>query len=134
MACSPVSRWVLVVNYPIFSLIFADRPTRSLDRARALRLPFGNVTQIHDLTAVEQAASVRDRELSPTEVLDHYLERIDRLGPQVGAFFTVTADLAREQARKAERMVTEAAEPSDLPPLLGVPVPVKDLNMAAGSG
>ena len=66
------------------------------------------------------------------EILDHYLERIDRLGPQVGAFFTIAADLAREQARKAERTVAEAAEPGDLPPLLGVPVPVKDLNMAAG--
>ena len=96
------------------------------------RLPFGNVTQIHDLTAVEQAAAIRDRQLSPTEVIDHYLERIDRLGPQVGAFFTVTAGLAREQARQAERVVAEAAEPSELPPLLGVPVPVKDLNMAAG--
>ncbi len=96
------------------------------------RLPFVSVTQIHDLTALEQAAAIRDRELSPTEILDHYLERIGRLGPQVGAFFTVVADLARAQARKAERVAAEAAEPGDLPPLLGVPVPVKDLNMAAG--
>ncbi|HKB31550.1 MAG TPA: amidase [Streptosporangiaceae bacterium] len=90
------------------------------------------MTQIHDLSAVEQAAAVRSRVLSPIEIIDHYLERIDRIGPEVGAFFTVTGDLAREQARKAERMVAEAAEPSELPPLLGVPVPVKDLNMAAG--
>jgi amidase len=90
------------------------------------------VTQIHDLTAVEQAAAIRGRELSPIEILDHYLERIDRINPQVGAFFTVTADLAQEQARKAEQMVAESAEPAGLPPLLGVPVPIKDLNMAAG--
>ncbi|MGE5292894.1 MAG: amidase [Micromonosporaceae bacterium] len=90
------------------------------------------MTQIHDLTTLEQSAAIRSGELSPTEILDHYLERIDRIGSQVGAFFTVTADLAREQARKAEAAVAEAAEPGSLPPLLGVPVPVKDLNMAAG--
>ena len=105
----------------------------ALDRRYTLRLPFGNVTQIHDLTAMEQAAAIRGRELSPIEILDHYLDRIDRIGPEVGAFFTVTADSAREQARKAERMVAESAEPGELPPLLGVPVPVKDLNMVAGT-
>ncbi len=97
-----------------------------------LRLPFGNVTQIHDLTALEQAQAIRRRELSPVEILDHYLDRINRLGPEVGAFFTVTADLAHDQARKAESAVVETAEPGALPPLLGVPVPVKDLNMVAG--
>jgi amidase len=90
------------------------------------------VTQIHDLTTLEQITAIRRGELSPIEILDHYLDRIDRLGPQVGAFFTISAELAREQARKAEAEVAEAAEPDSLPPLLGVPVPVKDLNMAAG--
>jgi len=90
------------------------------------------VTQIHDLTALDQALAIRRRELSPVEILDHYLDRIDRIGPQVGAFFTVTADLAGDQARKAERTVAEAADPAALAPLLGVPVPVKDLNMVAG--
>lgn len=45
---------------------------------------------------------------------------------------TVTGESAREQARKAERIVLEAADPAGLPPLLGVPVPVKDLNMVQG--
>jgi amidase len=90
------------------------------------------VTAIHDLTAVQQAAAVRNRELSPVEIVDHYLARIDRVDPQVGAYVNVTAELAREQARKAERTVVEAADPAELPPLLGVPVPVKDLNMVQG--
>jgi amidase len=90
------------------------------------------VTQIHDLSALEQAAAIRCRELSPLDVVDHYLQRIDRLGSQVGAFFTVTADLARDQARAAGRVIAKAAESDSLPPLLGVPVPIKDLNMAAG--
>jgi amidase len=90
------------------------------------------VTQIHDLTALEQAAAIRRRELSPNEIVDHYLDRIDRYGERLGAYVTVTADLAKTQARKAEDAVLEAAEPTELPPLLGVPIPIKDLNMVEG--
>jgi amidase len=90
------------------------------------------VTQIHDLTVVDLAAAIRRRELSPLEVTDHYLSRIDRLNPDVGAFFTVTADLARQQAAAAEKAVAQAADPAGLPPLTGVPIPIKDLNMVAG--
>ncbi|WP_017592397.1 amidase [Nocardiopsis potens] len=89
------------------------------------------MSRIHDLTALEQAEAVRRRELSPVEITDHYLDRIDRLDEQVGAFITVTAESAREQARKAEAQVLRDA-PEDLPPLLGVPVPVKDLDPVAG--
>jgi amidase len=90
------------------------------------------VTEIHDLTAVQQAAAVRNRELSPVEIVEHYLDRIERVNSQVGAYVNVTGELAREQARKAERVVAEAADPEALPPLLGVPVPIKDLNMVQG--
>ncbi|MFC7742014.1 hypothetical protein ACFQXA_15250 [Nocardiopsis composta] len=72
------------------------------------------MSQIHDLTALEQAEAVRRRELSPVEITDHYLDRIDRLDEQVGAFITVTAESAREQARKAEERVLRDA-PEDLP-------------------
>jgi amidase len=83
------------------------------------------VTQIHDLSAREQAAAIRDRELSPVDITEHYLNRIDRLGEQVGAFVTVTAEIAREQAKAAEKAVAQG----ETAPLLGVPVPIKDLNM-----
>lgn len=78
------------------------------------------------------AAAVRTREVSPVELTDHYLTRIERLNEQVGAYVTVTADRAREEARQAEKAVLDAADPADLPPLHGVPVPVKDLNMVSG--
>lgn len=88
--------------------------------------------QTHELTAVEQAAAVRTRELSPVEIVEHYLDRIDRRNPELGAFVTVTAEAAREQARHAEQVVVETADPDELPVLHGVPVPVKDLAMAEG--
>jgi amidase len=90
------------------------------------------VTQIHDLTVLEIAAAIRSRELSPVEVTGHYLDRIETLDPSVGAFFTVAADAAREQAAEAEKAVARASDSASLPPLTGVPIPIKDLNMLAG--
>jgi amidase len=86
------------------------------------------MAELHDLTALEQGAAVRDREVSPVELVDHYLARIERLSDAVGAFVTVTGELARKQALLAE---ARAGEPG-LPPLFGVPTAVKDLNLTAG--
>jgi len=84
--------------------------------------------QIHELTALELAAAVRSRALSPVEIAEHHLERIAALNRMAGAYVTVTADLALRQARHAERAVLKAEAPDELPPLLGVPVPVQDLT------
>jgi amidase len=90
------------------------------------------MTQIHDLSATELAAAVRARELSPVTITDHYLSRIEEKNATVGAYFTVAAEFARDQARAAEKAVAAAADPGRLPPLTGVPIPIKDLNMVAG--
>ena len=90
------------------------------------------MTQIHELTAIELATAIRAKDLSPVAVTDHYLRRTAELNDQVGAFYTVTAELAAEQALAAEKAVAEAADPADLPPLTGVPIPIKDLNQVAG--
>jgi amidase len=83
-------------------------------------------TELHDLTALEQGAAVRRREVSPVELVDHYLERVDRLADQVGAFITVTGELARRQALVAASRAGEGG------PLFGVPTAIKDLNLTAG--
>ena len=83
---------------------------------------------LHDLTLLEQSDSVRSREVSPVELVDHYLERIDGLNEDVGAFVFVAADLARAAAKEAERAVLEGGE---LPPLHGVPTGIKDLYLTA---
>ncbi len=88
------------------------------------------------MTALELATSIADGQLSPVEVTDHYLARIDRLNSQTGAFYTVTAELAKEQAATAEKLVGASRKAGEqaasLPPLTGVPIPIKDLNMVAG--
>jgi amidase len=91
------------------------------------------VTQIHDLTVTELAAAIATGETSSVEITDHYLHRIDRLNEQVGAFYTVTHELAREQAAAADKAASASRQDGGgLPPLTGVPIPIKDLNMVAG--
>jgi amidase len=87
------------------------------------------VAELHDLTALEAAAAIRCREISPRDLVEHYLNRIDRLDGQIGAFVTVIADRAREQAAAAERLAMSRAE---LPLLHGIPTAIKDLNLTAG--
>ena len=90
------------------------------------------MTALHDLTALEQAAQIRAGQLSPVELVEHYLRRAERLSQPLGAFVTLTPEPALQAARDAERQVRGAAAGDPLPPLLGVPVGIKDLNAVAG--
>ena len=87
------------------------------------------MADLHELSAVEQAAAIRRRDLDPVELIEHYLARIEQRSEAIGAFVTVTADAALSAAREASRRVSDGAE---LPPLHGVPTAIKDLNLTAG--
>ena len=87
------------------------------------------MTRLHDLTALEQAAAVRAGEVSPTQLVEHSLSRIAALDADLGAFITVTPERALEAAIRAEQTLRRGGE---LPPLLGVPTAIKDLNNTAG--
>src|ERR1700750_3164253 len=90
------------------------------------------MAQIHELTMIELAAAIRAGELSPVAVTDHYLRRTTELNDQVGAFYTITPECAAARPGEAEKAVAAADDRADLPPLTGVPIPIKDLNMVAG--
>ncbi len=66
---------------------------------------------------------LRRRKISPVELLDAVLERIERLNPELNAFITVAAQQARADARRAER---EIARGKYRGPLHGIPLPLKD--------
>jgi aspartyl-tRNA(Asn)/glutamyl-tRNA(Gln) amidotransferase subunit A len=85
--------------------------------------------EICHMEAVELTARVRAKELSPVEVVDAVLERMDRLEPTLHAFCTPTPELAREEARRLEQEISEGEDPG---PLAGVPVGIKDLHHAKG--
>jgi amidase len=77
-------------------------------------------------SALEQAELIRARQLSPVELVNVYLERIEDLDPRMNAFVTVCEDEAVADARRAEEATGE------LPSFHGVPLPIKDLTQTAG--
>jgi aspartyl-tRNA(Asn)/glutamyl-tRNA(Gln) amidotransferase subunit A len=82
-----------------------------------------------NLTLEDAAALVRDRRVSPLELTEACLSRIEAVEPRLNAFVTVTADLARAQAREAG---DEIAAGRYRGPLHGIPVAVKDLFATKG--
>ena len=88
--------------------------------------------ELHDLTALQQAAAIRRREVSSVDFATHYLARTHALNDVVGAFVTITDELALAQAAAADRRVRDAGASTGLGVLHGVVVPVKDLNRVAG--
>src|SRR2546428_13663155 len=79
--------------------------------------------------ATELAAMIRRRTLSPVEIMDAVLARIEALNPRLNAYLTVDAERAREQAKAAEAAVMRG---ETLKPLHGLPVSIKDLEPSAG--
>src|SRR3954471_17529011 len=75
-----------------------------------------------------QAELVRSREVSPRELVDLYLDRIERLDPRLNSYRVVLAERAREEAQQAEERIAAGEEL----PLLGVPVAIKDNIDLAG--
>jgi len=86
-------------------------------------------TETIQLTLEGAAALVRERRVSPAELTDACLARIEAVEPLLNAFVTVTADIARAQAREAG---DEIAAGRYRGPLHGIPVAVKDLFATKG--
>src|SRR6266511_5045499 len=77
----------------------------------------------------ELAALIRTRKLSPVALTEAYLDRLDKLGPRLGAVITVTRELALKEARAAE---TEIRAGRYRGPLHGIPYGAKDLLATRG--
>ncbi|MCH8842015.1 MAG: amidase [SAR324 cluster bacterium] len=79
--------------------------------------------------ATELVRAVREKSLSPVEITDAVLQTIEKLNPLLNAFCTLTADTAREDAKRAEEAVAKG-EP--LGALHGIPFSIKDLVITKG--
>jgi Asp-tRNA(Asn)/Glu-tRNA(Gln) amidotransferase A subunit family amidase len=80
------------------------------------------MSELTFLSAVTMAEQIRKRELSPVELVEAHLARIDKLNPKLNAFVQVDAEGARRQARAAEYAVSNHEK---LGPLHGVPISIK---------
>ena len=78
-----------------------------------------------------RAGAFSAREISPVEIVDAYLRRIEALNPRLSAYLTLTADSAREEAMRAE---AEIAAGRWRGPLHGIPYGVKDIIETKGVG
>ncbi len=84
------------------------------------------MTDLHELTALALWQELQSERISPRELVAHYLDRIDRLNPELGAFVAVTREQALARADEVAERVPRSA------PLWGLPSGDKDLWMRAG--
>src|ERR1700704_4129139 len=80
-------------------------------------------------SATELAKLIRDKQVSPTEVLEAHIARIDAVNPRLNALVTLSLDQARAAAHESE---VKIARGDVLGPLEGVPVSIKDTIETAG--
>jgi Asp-tRNA(Asn)/Glu-tRNA(Gln) amidotransferase A subunit family amidase len=88
-----------------------------------------DATAIVSLSAVDLARRIRSKELSPVEVLEAFIARIEKLNPAINAVTAKCYERARREAKVAEAAVRPNAE---LGPLHGLPFAVKDLEHTEG--
>jgi aspartyl-tRNA(Asn)/glutamyl-tRNA(Gln) amidotransferase subunit A len=86
-------------------------------------------SELHYATIDELATPVQRREISPVELTEAVLRRVDQLNERLGVFITVTAEQARAEARNAEQEIRRGEYRG---PLHGIPVSLKDLYNTAG--
>ena len=79
--------------------------------------------------ATELSHMIETLDLSPVELTEAVIARIERLNPVLNAFLTFTPDIAREQAKEAERRAIRFERRG---PLDGIPYSIKDLESTAG--
>ncbi len=87
------------------------------------------MTRPSQLSAIDARRLIGAKQLSPSELLEDCLARIEQVNPTVNAMVTVATDRARSQARRADHAVAAGEE---LGPLHGLPVAVKDIQLTEG--
>ncbi len=81
------------------------------------------------MPAVEVAQNVREKKISSLEATENFFQRIDRLDSQLNSYITLCQDQALADARAADDAVQRG---SNLGPLHGVPISIKDLELTRG--
>src|SRR5882724_7186803 len=92
-------------------------------------LPRGRLVSLHTLDAIDAARAIREKVLSPVDLVEALLERIERIDGRLQAWVLVDHDGARRAARQA---ADEAARGTFRGPLHGVPFGAKDIFYSAG--
>ncbi|WP_019508838.1 amidase [Pleurocapsa sp. PCC 7319] len=81
--------------------------------------------------ALEQAKLIRDRQITPLELTQLYLSRIEKYDSQLGCFYHVAHESAIADAQQKTEQLAQTSDTRKLPPFFGVPIGIKDLKSVA---
>jgi aspartyl-tRNA(Asn)/glutamyl-tRNA(Gln) amidotransferase subunit A len=87
------------------------------------------MTSVHYRSAHEIVDSIRAGQISPVEIMEETLRRIEKVNPLLNAFVALRAEEALREARNLEKRIASGEDPG---PLAGVPIGVKDLEDVQG--
>ena len=82
-----------------------------------------------NLTIAQLHQGFKDKKFISTEATRAYLDQIKKTDEKIGAYLTVTEELALKQAKKADEIISSG---KDFPMLCGVPCSIKDLILVEG--
>ncbi|MDJ0572031.1 MAG: amidase, partial [Pleurocapsa sp. MO_192.B19] len=85
-----------------------------------------NLTDLAFTSALKQAQLIRDRQVTPLELTELYLSRIEKYNPLLGCFYHVAQESAIADAQQKTEQLAQTTDTSDLPPFFGVPIGIKD--------
>ena len=83
----------------------------------------------HEMTIAQAAAQIRERQLSPVELMESLLTRAEGVEPSLEIWVTLDRDVALSAARRSEQLLTQS---DDVGPLHGIPVGIKDIYYTEG--
>jgi amidase len=82
-------------------------------------------------SALEQARLIKERQITPLELTELYLDRIAKYDSQVGSFNYVAREMAIADAQSKTSQLAQTIDTNSLPPFFGVPIAIKDLKSVA---
>ncbi|MEM7591681.1 MAG: amidase [Cyanobacteria bacterium P01_A01_bin.83] len=90
-----------------------------------------NHSQLAFTSSLEQARLIKESQITPLELTELYLTRIEQYDVQVGSFFHVATDSAIADAQQKTSQLKQTSDSDSLPPFFGVPIAIKDLKSVA---
>lgn len=84
------------------------------------------------VSALELTQLIRQKEISPLELTEFFLQRITKIDPQLGSFVHVATDLALEDTKAKTEILGQTQDTSNLPLFFGIPTAIKDLYPVVG--
>ena len=90
-----------------------------------------NLTDLAFTSTLEQARLIKERQITPLELTELYLSRIEQYDTQLGSFYHVARDSAIADARAKTEQIAQTVDTSYLPTFFGVPIGIKDLKSVA---